>query len=141
MLEKRIKSLKMYSNFMIGLAVVLALLAAAFGFGACDASFMYEEADFSGIDSGILGGMLALSLLLEAILFVIVGLLGRRGAKNPEKITAYLVVTGIGIAVTLISLISGLVGGTPMESLLEQFASFLIAGGAFTMGWYVKKEL
>ncbi len=141
MLEKRVQSLKLYSNFMLGLAVVLALLAAAFGFGACDASFMYEDVDVSGIDASILGGALAASLLMEAILFVIVGLLGRRGAKNPEKIMAYLVFTGIGMAVTLIGLISGFVGGSSIEALSNQFVSFLIAGGAFVMGWNVKQEL
>ena len=98
----------------------------------------YTSSD--GAAAGILVMVGGLVVIISAVIDLIVGILGMRGAKDPSKIGAFFVICIIGIVLAVLSLISAIGGGSDASSILSNVISLVLIIWCFYLANKIKNE-
>lgn len=111
------KALKVISILMIVGAVLYMLLGilAMAGFsllGDTSALTSVEGVTVTTEQAGLVAGAMGVMFIIMGIFYLIVGFLGLRGVKDPQKIGPFFVLSIIGAVLGVIGLIGGIAGGT-----------------------------
>lgn len=136
------KALKVVSIIMIVMSalMILAGLFLTIGGGAMGSASIDANDEASAAMAGfaIIGGIM---ILIGGIVDLIIGILGLRGANNPQKIGVFFVLAIIGVAFSLFSLLGTLFGGSADASMIaSSVASLIFPGICVFLAYNIKKE-
>ena len=73
--------------------IVWAVLEIIFGVGFWIAGYLFSDVQVAGLTLGAIAISVSVTALVSAALNLIIGLLGLRGARNPDKITLFFWIT------------------------------------------------
>lgn len=98
------------------------------------------EGDGMVMDAGVAAMGFGIGFVFAGLIDLIVGILGLRGAKKPEKIMPFLVIACIALALSCINLIMSLVGGQfDMSTMLTAFVGIVLQACAVWCAFSIKK--
>ncbi|MEG0147403.1 MAG: hypothetical protein RR666_02965 [Raoultibacter sp.] len=91
------------------------------------------------MDAQVLSTMMGMVLIVGALIDVVIGIMGRRGAKNPAKIKPFFVICVIGLVLYVMSIIGALTTGD-VASLPNYLVSLVLVIACLFFADKVKKE-
>lgn len=102
------KALKIISIILIVWAIILLVFGALLTGGSQLPGMSAETIDVQGtaIDMSSMSLIMGIGMIVSGVMYLIISLLGLRGAKNPAKIGAFFVLCIIGLVLNVLSLIS-----------------------------------
>ena len=130
------KALKVVSILLVVYAIITLLLGAFLCFGASIPGVAGQAIDVSGsaIDAATLSVTMGVGFVISGVIYLIIGLLGNRGAKNPSKIGPFFVLSIIGVVLAVISAVLGVMQGSfPLSQLIGLLVVILCAVLAFNI--------
>ena len=121
-------ALKVISIIMIILAVISIIGGLGFaGLGLSSVAVLGAEemTDEMYLGAGLVS-VLGAIVIVQGVVDLIIAILGLRGANNPSKIGAFLVICYIGLILYIISLVAGLVMGSFSMSTLASLVLVIV---------------
>lgn len=141
------KFLKVISIIEIILAVLTLLVAlASLGVIALGPEVTSESVSAQGvtITVGQTFAIVGIITLISGVIDLIVGILGVRGANNPSKIGAYLVLAGVAFGFDLVELVLAIIsmvqGTEDASSLIAALVSAVVSGAFVYVANKIKSE-
>ncbi|WP_139651924.1 hypothetical protein [Raoultibacter phocaeensis] len=133
------KALKVVSILLIVYAVIMIAAGAFLCFGASIPGVAGQAIDVGGtaLDAASLSMVFGVSSIIGGVLYLIIGLLGMRGAKDPRKIGPFFVLSIIGVVLGVVSAVMGIVQGTFP---LSQFIGLLVVIVCAVLAYNIKKQ-
>lgn len=133
------KALKVVSIIVIIYAILMILLGAFLCFGASLPGIAGQAIDVDGsaLDAAAVSVILGVGSLVSGVVYLIIGLLGKRGAKNPQKIGPFFVLSVIGVILSIASAVLGIMQGSFP---LSQFVGLLIVILCAVLAFNIKKQ-
>lgn len=133
------KALNVVAVLLIAYAVIVIVAGVALCFGASVPGVAGQsiEVDGSMIDAAALSTVLGATLIVSGVMYLIIGLLGRRGAKNPRKIGAFFVLAVIGVILGVVSAVMGILQGSLP---LSQFVGLLVIIVCAALAYTIKQQ-
>lgn len=133
------KALKVVSILMIVYAVLMILLGAFLCFGASIPGVAGQTIDVDGslLDAATVSVVLGAGSIVSGIVYLIIGLFGKRGAKNPQKIGPFFALSVVGVVLSIASAVLGIVQGSFP---LSQFVGLLFVILCAVLAFNIKKQ-
>ncbi|MEG0477121.1 MAG: hypothetical protein RR572_05585 [Raoultibacter sp.] len=129
------KALNILSIIILVFGILGVLLGIFFVAGAT----MLQGSKIEGVDAQVLSTMMGMVLIVGALIDVVIGIMGRRGAKNPAKIKPFFVICVIGLVLYVMSIIGALTTGD-VASLPNYLVSLVLVIACLFFADKVKKE-
>lgn len=136
------KALKVLSIIMIvfsAIGIVMGLLLTT------TLGLIGDTSNLAGTDLTVAAGSavvatLGIVLVITSIVYLVIAIFGLRGAKNPQKIGVFFVLSIIGAVFGAIGLIMNIVQGAEMTTILSSVVSLVIVCVFVWLANNIKKE-
>lgn len=108
------KALKVISILLLIWGILMLLLGVFLAAGSQVPGMSAESMDVNGTTMNLATAAIGIGVgtIVAGVVYVVIALLGLRGAKNPRKAGAFFVLCIIGLVLSLISLGMGIAQGT-----------------------------
>lgn len=108
------KALKVISILLLVWGILMLLLGVFLAAGSQVPGMSAESMDVNGTTMNMATAAIGIGVgtIVAGVVYVVIALLGLRGAKNPRKAGAFFVLCIIGLVLSLISLGMGIAQGT-----------------------------
>ncbi|MEG1561692.1 MAG: hypothetical protein RR323_04750 [Raoultibacter sp.] len=126
-------------NVLSIIILVLGILAALLGIFFIAGATMLQGSKIEGVDAQTLSTMMGVVMIIGALVNVVIGIMGRRGAKDPAKIKPFFVLCVIGLVLYVMSIIGAFTTGDVLALLNCLFSLVLVIPCLFFAD-KVKKE-
>lgn len=126
---------------VIGSALTI-LLGALFMGGALVPGVAGTAIEGGGMamDAGVAAMGFGIGFVISGVIDLVVGILGLRGAKNPEKIMPFLVIACIALVLSCVNFVMSLVGGQiDMTSVSSSLGGIVLQACAVWCAFNIKK--
>ena len=98
-----------------------------------------EETAALGVGAGVFTGVIGFIVVISALIDLLIGILGLRGAKDPAKIGPFSVFCIIGIVLNALSLIAGVAQGSDASTIISSIISLALVIWCYVLARKIKE--
>lgn len=107
------KTLNIISILLIVYAVFMVLFGAFMVFGGSISGMQSEVVDIEGTSApvSLWAYVVGIGSIFNGLIYLVIGILGKRGAKNPRKIMPFYALSIVGVVLGVINVVASIVQG------------------------------
>ncbi|MEG1750529.1 MAG: hypothetical protein RR241_02015 [Raoultibacter sp.] len=126
-------------NILSIIILVFGILGVLLGIFFIAGGTMLQGSQIEGVDAQVLSTMMGVMVIIGSLIDVVIGSMGRRGAKDPAKIKPFFVICVIGLVLYVMSIIGALTTGD-VAALPNYLISLVLVIACLYFADKVKKE-